>query len=276
VPLHGLGLAVLVKDGDIFVGGRFTGAGSVKAASVAVFKPAAGVSARGIVLNPSGVVHHDGIAGPGGGEWRALGEGVKGMVYALAAGDNADVYAGGRFHLAGGVHVQNIARWEGVEGIPGGGYWTGLVDSDCLRLSSGVCGVDGDVWALAYVGEYLYVGGQFSAAGGKPARNIARFFSGVWEGIGRGVDGAVHVLTAIKIQGTLAGSCVYVAGDFKEVEDHRGAMKVSGLVRWCVGDPGTVLQADESSDLGGGVTEYWEQVALPEGVVSVRALSPHD
>ena len=276
VPLHGLGLALLVKDGNVFVGGRFTGAGSVKAASVAVFKPMSGVSAHGIVLDPSGAVQREGIAGMGGGKWSPLAEGVKGMVYALAAGENADVYAGGRFHLAGGVRVQNVARWETVEGIPGGGYWTGLVDSDCLRLSSGVCGVDGDVWALAYVGEYLYVGGQFSAAGGKPARNIARFFSGVWGGLGHGVDGAVHVLTAIRIHDTLAGSCVYVAGDFKTVDDKRGAMDASGLARWCVGDPGTVLKVDDSEDLGGGVTEYWEKVALPEGVTSVRALSPHD
>lgn len=275
VPLHGLGLALLIKGEDVYVGGRFTGAGSVKAASVAVFKPVSGVSAHGIVLDPSGAVQRNGIGGVGGGEWSPLGEGVKGMVYALAAGENSDVYAGGRFHLAGGVRVQNVARWESVEGIPGGGYWTGLVDSDCLRLSSGVCGVDGDVWALAYVGEYLYVGGQFATAGGKPARNVARFFSGVWEGIGNGVDGAVHVLTAIRIHDTLAGSCVYVAGDFKRAEDKRGAMEVSGLARWCVGDPGTVLKVDDSSAVGGGVTEYWEKVALPEGVRSVRALAPH-
>ena len=276
VPLHGIALAVLVKGTEIFVGGRFTGAGDVSAASVAVYKASKGIASQGIRLDATGNVERSGIAGTGGGSWQAMGEGVKGMVYALAAGQATDVYVGGRFHLAGGVRVENVARWEGVEGTGSGGYWAGLVDSDCLRLHSGVCGVDGDVWALAFVGEYLYVGGQFASAGGKPARNVARFFSGVWEGVGKGVHGAVHVLTSIRIHGTLAGSCVYVAGEFTQVEDARGAMEVSGLARWCVGDPGTVLQVDESIGSGGGITEYWERVQVPEGVVSVRAIAAHD
>jgi len=275
VPLHGVSMAVVVKGTQVIVGGRFTGAGDVHAANVAVYQAAAGVISRGILLDPAGVTEGDGIAGPGGGRWHALGEGIKGMVYALAAGDATDVYAGGRFHLAGGVRVENVARWESVDGEVGGGYWTGLVDSDCLRLKAGVCGVNGDVWALAFVGGYLYVGGQFSEAGGKPASNVARFFSGVWEGVGKGVDGAVYVLTAIRIQGTLAGSCVYHAGDFRKVEDARGVMDVSGVARWCIGDPGTVLKVDDSKAQGGGVTEYWENVEVPDGVLSVRALASH-
>jgi hypothetical protein len=277
VALHGVGVAVLVKGTQVFVGGRFTGVGDVAAANVAVYKAAPGVISRGILLDPSGVTESDGIAGAGGGSWHALGEGVKGQVYALAAGAATDMYAAGRFHLAGGVHVENVAKWQSVEGegAVGGGYWVGLVDSDCLRLKAGVCGVNGDVWALVFVGEYLYVGGQFSVAGGKPARNVARFFSGMWQSVGKGVDGAVYVLTAIRIQGTLAGSCIYHAGDFRKVEDSRGEMEASGLARWCIGDPGTVLTVDGSSAQGGGLTEFWETVAVPDGVLSVRALAPH-
>lgn len=276
VPLHGVAVAVLVKGTEIFVGGRFAGAGDVKTANVAVFKTTPAVLSRGILLDPTGVAETNGIVGIGAGHWEAMGEGIKGMVYALAAGVTTDVYAAGRFHLAGGVRVENVARWETVERAVGGGYWTGLVDSDCLRLKSGVCGVNGDVWALAYVGEYLYVGGQFSEAGGKPVNNVARFFSGTWESVGKGVNGVVHVLTSIRIKGTLAGSCVYFAGDFGQAEDARGTMAVSGLARWCIGDPGTVLKVDDSTSKGGGVTEYWEKVQVPPGVVSVRSLAAHD
>jgi hypothetical protein len=266
--LHGICLCLIVKETEIVVGGRFSGAGDVDAANIAVFRIAEGAGSRGIVLDLLGVrVRSDGIAGNGGGGWSALGEGIKGVVHALAAGQATEVYAGGRFPLAGGVRVENIAKWESVEGSVGGGYWTGLVDSDCLRFKDGVCGVNGDVWALAFVGERLYVGGQFSLAGGKPANNVARWTSGVWESVGKGVNGAVYLLTAIRIQGTQAGSCVYFAGDFRKVEDERGSMDAPGFARWCIGDP--------SSQGKGSEPEYWELAALPEGVLSVRAISPH-
>ena len=274
VPLQGVCLALVVKGNKIFVGGRFSGAGNVEAANIAVFQT--GVAAQGIILDPMGFARADGIAGSDGGVWKALGEGIDGIVYALAAGQTSEIYAGGNFLLAGGVHVENIARWESIDGEIGGGYWTGLVDTDCLRLKSGVCGVDGEVWALAFVGEHLYVGGSFSFAGGKPARNIARYISGVWEGVGGGVNGPIHTLTAIRLHGTFAGSCIYVAGDFKEVKDKRGTMDASGLVRWCIGDPGTVLKVDEQRSEAGVTSEYWEQVDLPEGILSVRAIAVYN
>ena len=62
-----------------------------------------------------------------------------------------------------------------------------------------------------------------------------------------------------------SGSCIYVAGDYKEVKDKRGTMDASGLVRWCIGDPGTVLKVDEQRSEAGVTSEYWEQVDLPEG-----------
>ncbi len=59
------------------------------------------------------------------------------------------------------------------------------------------------------------------------------------------------------------------------MEDSRGEIEASGLARWCIGDPGTVLTVDGSSAHGGGLTEFWEPVAVPDGVLSVRALAPH-
>ena len=173
--------------------------------------------------------------------------------------------------------MENIARFVSDETTAGGGYWTGLVDSDCLRFNSGVCGIDGgDVSSIAYVGEYLYVAGQFSSAGGKPVANVARFFSGRWEGVGKGVDGPVYVISAVRVHDSQSGSCLYFAGDFKKVEDESGVTDVPGLARWCVGDPITYPRGVLYDTIKKGVThEYWEKVMLPPGVVSVRSLAPH-
>jgi hypothetical protein len=277
--LNGVGLAVQVQGRRIFVGGRFTAVGDVEAGNVAVFVSGPHVMSRGILLGPSGATQPNCIAAAGGGRWQPLGQGIQGIVYALAAG-GADgvVYAGGRFHLAGGVQVDNVAKFESDAITPGGGLWTGLVDSDCLRFKSGVCGVDGDVSSIAYVGEYLYVAGLFSSAGGKPAANVARFFSGRWESVGKGVDGPVHVIAAVRVHDSLAGACLYFAGDFKTVEDEGGVTDVpEGLARWCFGEQINYPRGIIYNTSREGVTnEYWEKVELPPDVVSVRALAPHD
>ncbi len=277
VALNGVGLAVQVQGRRIFVAGRFTAIGHVQAANVAVFVSGPHVMSRGIVLSPGGAAQPNCIAGAGGGSWQALADGIQGVVYALAAGSNGDCYAGGRFNWAGGIQVENIARFVSDETTAGGGYWTGLVDSDCLRFNSGVCGINGDVSSIAYVGEYLYVAGQFSSAGGKPVANVARFFSGRWEGVGKGVDGPVHVLSAVRVHDSQSGSCLYFAGDFKKVEDDSGVTEVPGLARWCVGDPINYPRGVLYDTIKEGVThEYWEKVKLPPGVFSVRSLAPHD
>jgi hypothetical protein len=138
--------------------------------------------------------------------WSALGDGVSSSVLALAAiGDK--LYVGGRFTLIGGVTFDDgepanrIAVFDTTQ--TGNAGWSALGD-----------GVNSTVWALAAIGSDLYVGGDFTEAGGAPANHIAVFDTTQtdntgWSALGDGLDGAVRALTAI-------GSDLYVGGDFTQ------------------------------------------------------------
>ena len=75
-----------------------------------------------------------------GNRWSALGSGLNGSVYAIAA-IGTDVYFGGAFTSAGGAPANRIAMWNGSE-------W-----SDLGSDRSGI------VYAMAVSGNDLYVGG---------------------------------------------------------------------------------------------------------------------
>jgi hypothetical protein len=86
-----------------------------------------------------------------------------GPVYALAAGPNDTVYAGGGFKTVNGVAEQGLAQFYVTPGQSTDG-----------QLVPGFAGhADGSVKALAYNGNALYVGGQFGNAG-KKQQAIAR------------------------------------------------------------------------------------------------------
>jgi hypothetical protein len=110
-----------------------------------------------------GTVPANYIAKWNGSSWSALGSGIQGyVVYALAV-SGTNLYAGGYFTNAGGVTASNIAKWNGSA-------WS--------ALGSGIGGhivyhtpyppeySSGSVRALAVSGNNLYVGGDFTAAGG--------------------------------------------------------------------------------------------------------------
>ena len=123
-----------------------------------------------------------------------------------------------------------------------------------------------------------FVSLQTKNKGGKPAANVARFFSGRWASVGKGVDVPVHVIAAVRVHDSLAGACLYCVRDFKKVEDEGGVTNVpKGLARWCFGEEINYPRGVIYNTSREGVTnEYWEKVELPPDVVSVRALAPHD
>jgi hypothetical protein len=75
---------------------------------------------------------------------------------------NGALVVGGRFSVAGGVPVSNIARWDGAS-------WS--------SLGEGLSGGDeyANVRALAVYDGSLYVGGSFATAGGVSSSYIARW-----------------------------------------------------------------------------------------------------
>ncbi len=199
------------NNGNIFVGGNFTSAGSISANSIAMWN---------------------------GTSWIALGSGINGTVNALDY-NNGSLYVGGTFTLAGGVACSNLAKWDGSvwtaigTGTNGsiyalrfwspylyvGGSFTMGLDVACnnvIRTDGTITenidgGVNGPVYSLD-VRNNLVVGGAFTLAGGSVAvSNIATWNSSSWTSLGTGLNDQVH---AVKItnEGIFAGGDFTMAG----------------------------------------------------------------
>ena len=219
--------ALVVSGTNVFVGGYFTTAGGVTANNIAQWN---------------------------GTSWSALGSGITGSsvlgngpaVYALAV-SGTNLFAGGPFTTAGGVTVNNIARWNGsswsalgsgvddwVEALAvssnqlfAGGYFTnaGGASANYIALWDGASwsalgsGISGrgtegrgpGVFALAVLGNNLIVGGEFTNAGGTSASCIAQWNGNSWSALGSGISGDVDAL-AVSGTNLFAGGAFSTAG----------------------------------------------------------------
>lgn len=151
---------------------------------------------------------------------------VNGEVFAMTV-HNGELIVGGRFTMAGDLAVSNIARWN-----PATDAWSTLAGP----LGEGV---EGTVFALRSHGEDLYVGGQFTAAGGAmPADNIAVWdqSEAQWTPLNGGVDGAVRSLVLYQEP---AGErpAVFVGGDFLNADNMLTTIPVNHIARWRPGMP---------------------------------------
>jgi hypothetical protein len=101
------------------------------------------------------------------------------------------LYVGGRFTNAGGVEVNNIARWDG-------GAWS--------DVAGGVTGGgNAEVRTLAVLdggfGPVLFAGGRFTNAGGVPVANVATWNGTNWSPVGAGFDDTVRALAVHETHG---------------------------------------------------------------------------
>jgi hypothetical protein len=184
------GVSALVEyGGELIVGGLFQAATTVPADNVARWDgtewrplgygltggtPYSIVSGLAVYngnliatgsFTTSGDVTVNHVARWNGADWSPLGGGVGDDPEHDFVGPmtvyNGALVVGGRFSVAGGVPVSNIARWDGAswsslgEGLSGGEFTT--------------------VSALAVYNGSLYVGGSFTTAGGVSSNNIARW-----------------------------------------------------------------------------------------------------
>ena len=144
----------------------------------------------------------------GGGEYGAIefGQaGVAGYVYAVAFDSNGNLYVGGDITSAGGVAVNNIAKWNGTS-------WSAVGR-----------GLNHNVYALtADSSGNLYAGGYFGTAGGVTVNRIAKWNGTSWSALGTGMTGQVDALTVD------SGGNVYAGGEFQTA----GGVTVNYLAKW--------------------------------------------
>ena len=144
---------------DLYVGGRFLGAGAVAD------------------LNERNIARWDGS------EWHDLDSGTSEVIWTMGQyGD--DLIVGGDFDSAGSVATNYLARWNTTSG--GWDNVSGGVAKDFLPT----------VNAIVTNGSLLYVGGFFDSIAGEPARNVARYDGSSWEPLGSGVDNFVFTMAA--------------------------------------------------------------------------------
>lgn len=103
-------------------------------------------------------------------------------------------------------------------------------------------GVSGCVYAIAVSGSDVYVGGQFTQAGGIPALGIARWNGSSWSALGSGVNDWVYAIA-------VSGSDVYVGGSFTQA----GGNPANYIARW---------DGSSWSPLGSGVDSDVNAIAV--------------
>lgn len=90
-----------------------------------------------------------------------------------------------------------------------------------LAATISIPGVDATVRAIAPGIDGVYIGGDFTQAGGMEANHIVRWTGSSWESLGVGVDGPVHAIV-------VDGSDVYVGGSFQNA----GGVTMNNVARW--------------------------------------------
>jgi trimeric autotransporter adhesin len=165
-------------------------------------------------LEARGLAFYDGIS------WQAVGKGSQvsgGLIFAMAT-LHGDLYVGGSLSKIGNTTVSRFAKWDGRSWSPIGSF-------------------NGDVHSIATDGESVLVGGDFTQVEDVTVRNIARYYSGRWVGVGGGLDGTVLSIRS-------HGSCLYVGGTFTSSfsADGQEMRPAKYLTRRCVSDDGEEAQ----------------------------------
>ncbi|MEM9666872.1 MAG: hypothetical protein AAF970_18220, partial [Bacteroidota bacterium] len=208
--------SIAVSPDHIYVGGDFTQAGAVTVDRIAAWDLTA-ETWESLNAAESPVI-----------------TGAQGRVNTLMyEASTSRLYVGGQFISVGGnLNVRRVAAWD----LANNG-WRGFG-----------LGVDGDIFAMHRVNAtntaipaYLYVGGNFSMAGGVPANNIARLnlstyrWEALNEGEFNGTDGPVYAITSTSVAATGAQE-IFVGGDFTDVASTTGLNTVANnIARWVPG-----------------------------------------
>lgn len=158
-----------------------------------------------------------------GASWTSLGGGVNNAVNALTTfndGTGNALYVGGAFTRAGSTLIvaSRVAKWNGTA-------WSALIGpfNGTNGTVTALLGTD----AASGVGNFLYVGGAFTTAGGNSALRIARWNGSAWSAMGSGFNGPVLTM-AVFNDGS--GPALYAGGAF--TENGPGTQTFGYIARW--------------------------------------------
>ncbi|MFQ3597905.1 MAG: hypothetical protein SNJ66_06125, partial [Chloroherpetonaceae bacterium] len=202
--VNGAVSALAVLNGELYLGGSFTTAASASLTSI--------TANRVVRYAPT----TNGFSAVGAGS----GNGVDNSVFAIAVSGN-ELFFGGNFTVAnvGGTTVaaNRVVRFSGSG-------WSSVGTGSAN-------GVDGTVFGITASGSALYVGGNFTNAGGSVANRLAlyNYRSNSWNTVGsssgNGVDNNVRALVAV-------GSDVWVGGDFANANVSGTPVPSAFIGRW--------------------------------------------
>jgi len=207
--------ALTVSGSTLYVGGDFTTANGVTSNYVASWS--AGVWST---MNPGG------------------GAGVNGDVWALTVlGGN--LYVGGQFSATtSGTAVNNIVEWNGAAWSALTSGLTGAVTINNIATTPDQIAVNPDptVMALTNDGTNLYVGGDFTTAGGTSGfHNIAEWNGAAWSKLGVGMSapgvstGNANGDNANVYALTMYNGNLIAGGDFGTAGTYSSAL---GIAQW--------------------------------------------
>jgi hypothetical protein len=167
---------IAISGTNVYVGGAFTNAGGV---------PGANNIARWNSANST---------------WNRLGaaNAISGLVFAIAI-SGTDVYVGGGFTNAGGMPgANNIARWNSA--------------NNTWNLVGAANAVNNAVQAIKVSGSDVYIGGNFTNAGGNSAADYLVRWDGVqWTALVSGTAGVFGQVFALAVP---SSDDVYAGGAF--------------------------------------------------------------
>ncbi|MCU0864247.1 MAG: hypothetical protein MUC36_10670 [Planctomycetes bacterium] len=222
---------LVMSNGTLVVGGNFWSVDGTPADHVAIWTgsnwlaTAAGTNApvyalaslddgsllAGGVFQTIGGVPASAIARRVGGVWSPLGSGVNatfgGQVYTIAAVPGGGAIVGGAFSSAGGIAVNNIARWNGTAWSPLGPGLSGVIHAVVVMPN-------GDVVA----------GGNFT----QPAAAVARWNGSSWSGLGGGLSSGIFFQTEVADLAVLPNGDLVATGTFQ----FAGGLPVNNIARW--------------------------------------------
>ena len=192
--------AVIRRDGQTYIGGRFDQVGGVRSMHVAQwdgdqwidigfpFGEAGRVNAlaiKGDTLFAGGLfpfpdeLQSTNLAMRVNGEWLPMGSGANDEVFALTVHDN-DLYIGGEFSQINGVGCGGVGRWNGSQFSPVG------------------FGANGVVRALTFGPDgTLYAGGNFTLIGGVSCSRMAQWNGTAWSPVAYGVNNWVNAIAVL-------------------------------------------------------------------------------